>query len=202
MATTNAGKRLEFERLLRRLPAAILDLSAAGAGYAPPREDGETYADNARVKARAAALASGMVALADDSGIEVEALDGAPGVRSARYGGGGLDDAGRVSLLLASLAAVAPARRHAAFVCHLAVAAPDGRIVAESAARLAGRVAASPRGASGFGYDPVFEFPAIGATLAELAPGAKDLLSHRGRAAALLLPELCRIVVDFRSVAP
>ena len=197
VATGNQGKRAEFERLFRRLPARILDLSAGGPGYVAPPEDGTTYAENARIKARAAARASGRLALADDSGIEVEALGGAPGVHSARYGGEGLDDAGRVDRLLVELADIVPARRQAAFVCHLAVAAPDGLIVAEAETRLGGRVAMRPRGNNGFGYDPVFEVPALGATMAELAAAAKDLVSHRGRAAALLLPELSRLVVDF-----
>jgi XTP/dITP diphosphohydrolase len=180
----------------------ILDLSAVGGAYIAPPEEGDTYAANARIKARAAALAAGRLALADDSGIEVDALDGAPGVYSARYGGDGLDDRGRVALLLTSLAGIAPARRQAEFVCHLAVASPDGRIVAESEARMSGRVAPAPRGSQGFGYDPVFELPGMGVTMAELASEAKDLVSHRGRAAALLLPELSRLVVDFASTAP
>jgi len=195
VATGNQGKRAEFARLLGDIGATVVDLSVAGPGYAAPPEDGATYAENARIKARAAAAATGCLALADDSGIEVEALDGAPGVHSARYGGAGLDDAGRVALLLETLAAVPDGRRAAWFVAHLCVSAPSGAIVASTEARLAGRIARAPRGAAGFGYDPVFVPVGSGQTMAELAPAAKDLLSHRGRAAALLRPSLRRILL-------
>ena len=197
VATGNQGKRAEFSRLLAGIPAMVADLSLAGPGYQAPPEDGETYADNARIKARAAAAATGCLALADDSGIEVAALGGRPGVHSARYGGPGLDDAGRVDHLLAALAQVPMAARDAEFVAHLAVAAPSGEIVAQSEARLAGRVALVPIGALGFGYDPIFIVPSIGETMAELAPAAKDVLSHRGRACALLVPQLRGLLLDF-----
>lgn len=202
MATGNAGKRAEFERLLRRAPVRVLDLSVAGETYVSPPEDGDTYAANARLKARAAAAATGRVALADDSGLEVEALGGRPGVHSARFGGEGLDDAGRVRLLLAELAEIVAARRQATFVCRLCLAVPDGTILAEVEARLGGRIAAQPRGRRGFGYDPVFEVPALRATMAELSGAAKDGISHRGRATALLVPTLARLAVDFRPVRP
>jgi XTP/dITP diphosphohydrolase len=202
VATTNPGKRAEFARLLSTLPWEVADLSLAGGGYRPPPEDGETYAENARAKALAAARATGRVALADDSGLEVEALDGAPGVRSARYGGEGLDDAGRVRRLLEALSEVPAARRGAAFVAHLTVAAPDGRVLADVETAVAGRIAAAPRGSGGFGYDPVFEPLGMGCTMAELAPAGKDLFSHRGRAVQLLIPFLRRLAVDLRAAPP
>lgn len=197
VATGNAGKRAEFARLLRGVPAVVADLSLAGPGYEAPPEDGQSYADNARIKARAAAKATGCLALADDSGIEVEMLDGRPGLHSARYGGAGLDDAGRVERLLEELRPVPMASRGADFVAHLTIAAPSGEIVAEAEARLGGRVALAPRGGLGFGYDPIFLVPAIGQTMAELSPVAKDILSHRGRAVALIAPELRRALLDF-----
>jgi XTP/dITP diphosphohydrolase len=197
VATGNPGKRAEFARLLRGLPLVVTDLAAAAPGYVAPPEDGATYADNARLKAQSAARATGRMALADDSGLEVEALGGAPGVRSARYGGPGLDDAGRVAALLDALSQVPPARRAASFVAHLTVAAPDGQILVEAQARVGGRVARVPRGDGGFGYDPVFELPGMACTMAELTPAAKDLFSHRGRAVALLVPALRRLAVDF-----
>ncbi|MCL6595020.1 MAG: non-canonical purine NTP pyrophosphatase [Firmicutes bacterium] len=201
VATTNPGKRAEFARLLASLPWKVADLSLAGDGYVPPPEDGETYADNARTKALAAARASGRVALADDSGLEVEALDGAPGVHSARYGGEGLDDGGRVRRLLEALSGVPASRRGAAFVAHLTVASPDGRVLAEVEVAVGGRIAFAPRGHGGFGYDPVFEPLGMGCTMAELAPAAKDLFSHRGRATQLLLPALRRLALDVRAAS-
>ena len=146
-----------------------------------PDETGQTYHDNARLKARAAGALTGMLALADDSGIEVDALGGAPGVHSARFGGPGLDDAGRTALLLERLRGVPPTARTARYRCVIALVWPDGRErTVEGTAE--GVITLAPRGAGGFGYDPVFEDPALGRTFAELTPEEKAAVSHRGRA--------------------
>jgi XTP/dITP diphosphohydrolase len=195
VATHNPGKRGELERLLRGGGVELQDLGAYPS-YTPPVEDADTYEGNALRKAAAAAQYTGFYALADDSGLEVEALEGRPGVHSARYGGEGLDDVGRIRLLLQELKDVPPARRGAWFVCVLVVAGPDGRAVLTSRARLWGRVTTQPKGHGGFGYDPVFYVPSLGCTLAELAPSAKDAVSHRGRAAAQLVPALRRWALD------
>jgi XTP/dITP diphosphohydrolase len=144
-------------------------------------EEGDDYRANAAAKARAAARATGRAALADDSGLEVEGLGGAPGTRSARYGGPGLDDAGRVAHLLAAAAGLEGPARRARFVCAAALAWPDGRVAVE-VGECRGTLRRAPSGAGGFGYDPVFEPEGAGCTLAELAPAEKNRISHRARA--------------------
>jgi XTP/dITP diphosphohydrolase len=154
-------------------------------GASLPEETGATYRDNAILKARAAARLTGSPAVADDSGLEVDALGGAPGLLSARYGGPGLDDAGRCARLLAELRDVPEARRTARFRCVLALVEPGGREqVVEGVAE--GRIAEAPRGRGGFGYDPVFYYPPLGRTFAELTDAEKAEVSHRGRAARAL----------------
>jgi XTP/dITP diphosphohydrolase len=187
LATGNPGKLREVRALLAALPIELLGLEEIGEVSLP--EEGDDYAANAAAKALAAARASGLLALGDDSGLEVDALGGAPGPRSARFGGPGLDDAGRTAALLAALAAVLPARRGARFVCVAALAAPDG-VVATARGECAGRIATAPRGAAGFGYDPVFEPTPGGPTLAELPLEEKQRLSHRGEAFRALAPAL------------
>lgn len=153
-------------------------------GAVLPEETGATYADNARLKARVAARAAGALALADDSGLEVDALGGAPGPRSARFGGPGLDDAARCRRLLELLRDVPDARRSARFRCVVAVADPasgDARTV-EGVAE--GRILRTERGTGGFGYDPIFYYPPLGRTFAELTEAEKGEVSHRGRALA------------------
>jgi len=148
-----------------------------------PEETADTYAGNALLKARAAASLTGCVVLADDSGLEVDALGGAPGLRSARYGGPGLDDAGRVRLLLDALRAVPAAERTARFRCVIALIEPDGRErLVEGTVE--GCIAEAPRGKGGFGYDPVFFYPPLGRTLAELTEEEKARVSHRAHAVA------------------
>jgi XTP/dITP diphosphohydrolase len=156
-------------------------------------EDGETFAANAAKKAREVAAAAGLPALADDSGLEVDALDGAPGVRSARYAGAGHDDAANNRRLLAELAGVPTARRTARFRCAVALADPRGPLgdtveIREGAC--AGVILESPRGHNGFGYDPLFLYPELGRTFAELSLEEKGRLSHRARALAAMLPVL------------
>ncbi len=192
LASENAKKRAELALLLGALDVEVLTPAQCG-GLAAVDEDQPTFAGNAAKKASAAARARGLWALADDSGLEVEALGGAPGVRSARFAGEPADDAANNAKLLRELAAVPPQRRTARFVCALALARPDGSLAAEIRGEARGRVLAEPRGASGFGYDPLFEFdePGLsqrGRTFAELGAREKSAVSHRGRA----LRELAR----------
>jgi XTP/dITP diphosphohydrolase len=184
VATGNRGKLREIRALLEPLPVALVGLDALDAIGLP--EEGDEYEGNAAAKARATARATGRIAVADDSGLEVEGLGGRPGPRSARYGGDGLDDAGRVARLLEELAGREGAARRARFVCVAALATPDGD-VRTWRGECAGRSA--PRGAGGFGYDPVFEVDGGGGrTMAELRAEEKQRLSHRARAFARLRP--------------
>ncbi len=187
IATGNAKKRAELERLLRPLGMQLRSLADLPHPIAIV-EDAETFAGNAAIKARALAAATGALALGDDSGLCVDALDGRPGVLSARYGGPGLSDADRVQKLLRELTSVAAPHRTARFVCSLALVDGTGRLVAALEDTCEGSIATAPCGAGGFGYDPVF-VPAgsargVGATptMAELDARAKDALSHRGHA--------------------
>jgi XTP/dITP diphosphohydrolase len=194
VASANAGKLRELAALLAASGLRAVGLDALGPVAFP--EEGDDYEANARAKASAALAAHGLPALADDSGLEVEGLGGGPGPRSARYGGAGLDDAGRCALLLRELAARPGASRRARFVCVAALALPGG-VVYVGRGSCAGEIAHEPRGRSGFGYDPVFRVdePGFrdGRTLAELAPAEKAALSHRARALASLAPALARL---------
>jgi XTP/dITP diphosphohydrolase len=184
LASQNAHKALELGRLLGSDVAPL-------PGYDAPVEDGETFIANARIKALAGAAVApaGAMTVADDSGIVVEALGGAPGIHSARYGGDGLDDAGRVTHLLHELGDSPD--RQAAFVCVLVAIAADGsELVAEG--RVEGTIAAAPRGDGGFGYDPIFVPDGETRTIGEMSAAEKDALSHRGRAAAVLRAALGR----------
>ena len=183
LATRNAGKLREVAAILADLPIEIVALPAAVA--LPP--EGDAYEPNAIAKALAAARATGGAALGDDSGIEVDALGGAPGPHSARWGGDALDDAGRNAKLLAALADVPDAQRSARYVCVAALATPDS-VVATARGVCEGAILRAPRGAGGFGYDPVFGLGARSA--AELAPAEKDAISHRGRAFRALADRL------------
>ncbi|MGH7334792.1 MAG: RdgB/HAM1 family non-canonical purine NTP pyrophosphatase [Candidatus Rokuibacteriota bacterium] len=182
MATLNRAKGRELVDLLGEVPYEIRMLSD-WPNAVLPEETADTYAGNALIKARAAASLTGCWVLADDSGLEVDALGGAPGLRSARYGGLGLDDAGRVRLLLDALRAVPVAQRTARFRCVIALVEPDGRARLVEG-KVEGRIAAAPRGGGGFGYDPVFFYPPLGRTLAELTEGEKARVSHRAHAVA------------------
>ncbi len=192
IATTNAGKKREFAALLAGLPVRLAWPDDLGLTV-QVEEIGETYAENARLKARAYAQASGLWSLADDSGLEVDALDGAPGVRSARYAGPGAGDIDRYELLLQRLGGVEPGRRTARFRCAVTLAAPDGRVWTTEGA-CEGIIAESPSGSGGFGYDPVFYLPEFNCTMAELPAEVKNRISHRARAALamkrLLLAEI------------
>jgi XTP/dITP diphosphohydrolase len=189
LATHNAHKRREFARLIdARSGRSRWEVQALPAAVILPPEEGETFAENALGKARAAAAATGQVAIADDSGIEAYALGGMPGVRSARYAGENASDAENLQRLLRE----APSGSALEYVCAIAYVDPacDGdtaEMVFE--ARCAGRLAAAPRGAGGFGYDPAFlpDDGPEGLTMAELSEQQKDAISHRGRAVRALL---------------
>ncbi|AKF07785.1 RdgB/HAM1 family non-canonical purine NTP pyrophosphatase [Sandaracinus amylolyticus] len=190
IATKNRGKLEEFRRIFGDLGVELV--SADELGLPDVEETGDTFEANAILKAEAQAAASGCMTIADDSGLEVDALDGAPGVYSARYAGAGGSEA-NVRKLLAALADVPDERRTARFRCVLALADPRGALGARvelTEGRCEGRIAHQPSGSGGFGYDPVF-VPADGdATMAELSATAKDAISHRGRACARMRERL------------
>jgi XTP/dITP diphosphohydrolase len=176
LATQNGGKRREFARILDGFE--VLSLSDFDPITFP--EEGGDYFENARVKARTAAEATGLPAVADDSGLEVAFLEGAPGAYSARFGGPGLDDRGRVAALLERLKE-APAPRQARFFCAAACVWPDGRME-EAEGVCDGEILFEPQGDGGFGYDPIFRAVGESRVMAELAVEEKDAISHRGRA--------------------
>ncbi len=184
-ATRNKGKVAELRALVGDL-VEIVSLDDVP-GIPEVEEDGATFAENAQKKAVASAAASGLPSLADDSGLCVDALDGRPGVLSARYAQGG--DRDRYLKLLRDLDGVPPEQRGAAFHCVLCLAFPDGRTAfAEGECR--GRIAGAPKGEGGFGYDPVFEIEPGGRTMAQLTREEKSAISHRGRAFEALRPRL------------
>ncbi len=192
LATRNAGKLAELRRLLA---SAVPGVEVVGLRdvpeYPEAPETGATFAENALLKAREAVRYTGLPAVADDSGIAVDALNGMPGVLSARWSGRHGDDPANTALLLAQLADVPDDRRGAAFVCAAALVTPDGaEHVLERQWR--GRVVHEPRGTNGFGYDPVFVPDGLEVTSAELEPTEKDARSHRGQAFAALVPEIGR----------
>jgi len=190
-ATRNKGKLVELRALLPGLDVRSLD----ELDRAVPEvvEDADTFAGNASKKAREVALATGCPALADDSGLEVDALGGAPGVYSARYAGVGHDDAANNAKLLAALAGVPAARRTARFRAALALADVAGalgdRVLAADGV-CEGVILDAPRGTGGFGYDPLFFAPELAMTFAEAGVGSKSQLSHRARAMAAMKPQL------------
>ncbi|MDA8244432.1 MAG: RdgB/HAM1 family non-canonical purine NTP pyrophosphatase [Elusimicrobia bacterium] len=190
IATFNAHKLREIRAILPGLPAELKALSEFP-GAVPAEEDGATLLENAVKKAAAAARFTGCWALADDTGLEVDALGGAPGVRSARYAGEEADPARNSSRLLAELAGRPAERRSARFVCVVALASPSGE-VATARGVLEGRIAGAPRGGNGFGYDPLFEPAGSSRTLAELSEEEKNAASHRAAALRNLLPELLK----------
>jgi XTP/dITP diphosphohydrolase len=186
IASGNAGKVREFGALLADLG---LDTQPQPEGL-EVEETGSSFADNARLKATAVANATGCWALADDSGLSVEALDGAPGVHSARYAD---SDSARIARLLQELAAAGAHSREARsahFTAALALANPQGEIVLEVEGICPGTILEAPRGSGGFGYDPVFFVPEAGLTFAEMPHNQKAALGHRGRAFAALKPQL------------
>jgi XTP/dITP diphosphohydrolase len=190
LATRNAGKLAELRRILDGpdLGIQVLGLSDVP-DYPEAPETEPTFAGNALAKARDAVAATGLPSVADDSGLTVDALNGMPGVLSARWAGRHGDDRANLELLLGQLADVPDERRGAAFVCAAALVVPGGReTVLEGVWR--GRLTRQPRGSNGFGYDPIFVPDGEQRTSAELPPAAKDAVSHRGKAFRALLPAL------------
>jgi XTP/dITP diphosphohydrolase len=188
IATRNAGKFEELVALLSGCPFDLVSLADAGIDT-EVAETGSTYEENAAIKATAYTRESGMLTLADDSGLEVEALGGEPGILSSRYAGEGATDAQRIALLLRNLGNVPERDRVARFVCVIALARP-GRPVELYSGGCRGRIVAASRGRDGFGYDPVFLLPETGKTMAELSPEEKNLISHRSDAARKALSAL------------
>lgn len=188
VATTNPGKMREIAGILEGLPITVVSLTEVAA-IPEPEETGVTFAENARLKALYYHQATGLPSVAEDSGLEIDALDGAPGVHSARWHGTDYDVKFRkiYELLAARSALGSPAR----FVCRLALA-DEGRIVFESEGIIEGRIADEPKGDKGFGYDPIFFYPPLGRTTAELDAGLKATVSHRGKAFAALRRHLGR----------
>lgn len=209
LATHNAAKIVELRAILGDVVPGLRDddvVGAADVGAPEPVEDGVTFAENALIKARALAAFTGLPAVADDSGLCVDVLGGAPGVFSARWAGRHGDDRANYALLLAQLADVPDEHRGARFVCAAALAMPDGFEHVETG-ELTGRLAREPRGTGGFGYDPVLvpdvqperaDHPLTGA---ELTPEEKNALSHRGQALRALAPVVARVLGDERSRA-
>jgi XTP/dITP diphosphohydrolase len=191
LATANKGKLRELRAILADVPVELVGLEQAGPGPPPEvAETGETFLDNARIKARAYAAWSGLAAVADDSGLEVDALGGAPGVRSARYAGPGADDRANLERLLRELAGVPPERRRARFRCAAVLADLRGGREWHAEAAWEGRIVEPPRGSNGFGYDPVFLPEGWDRTSAEVDAATKDAASHRGRAFRALRPAI------------
>jgi XTP/dITP diphosphohydrolase len=190
VATQNPGKLREIRAILADARVALLPLADFPGVELP--EEGDDYTTNAIAKARAVAAATGRPALADDSGIEVDALGGRPGVRSARYGGPGLRDAARTALLLRELDARGDSARKARFVCVAALARPDG-VVETARGECAGTILREPRGIGGFGYDPIFVPDGEHAAMAELPDARKHALSHRGAAFSALRAAIERV---------
>lgn len=194
IATTNQGKFAEVQAFLEKLPLKIFSLASRG-NWPLIIEDGATFEENALKKARVLAEYSRHVTLADDSGLEVDALHGAPGIYSARYAGEESDDAKNNEKLLYELRNVPEDKRSARFVCVLALCAPDSRSLKELTVRESceGRIAFSPKGNHGFGYDPLFFYPPWGKTFGEIDRETKATVSHRGKALkklAEMLPNL------------
>ena len=197
LASGNTHKLTELRRLVASADLDLTVLSLADvASYPEPVEDGVTFEDNAVIKARAAALATGLPALADDSGLEVDVLNRMPGVRSARWAGVGATDQENLDLVLRQLADVADERRRGRFVCAVALVIPEGsagRVDAVLRRTVEGAIVRQPRGGNGFGYDPIFLPDGFEQTTAEMSAAEKDAISHRGRALRAILPRLAEL---------
>ncbi len=189
VATNNKGKLVELGRLFNLAELELVRPADIGLVDFDVEETGTTYLENATLKAVAFAKESGLYAIGDDSGLEVDALDGAPGVYSKRYAGEGANDLDRINLMLSKLEGVPTEKRQAHFTAVLVLAAPDGKVLADVEGQCAGEIIFAPRGNGGFGYDPIFlVHEANGKTMAELTPEEKDSYSHRGNAARKLAP--------------
>ena len=195
LATRNSGKIREFQQLLKNFPVEIKGLSDFGP-IPEVEEDGETFDDNAYKKALFTAKALGLPAIADDSGLVVEALGGAPGVKSARYAGENSTDKENIDKLLMEMKGLDD--RRAAFECVISIAVPSGPALTYEG-RCEGEITLEPKGKSGFGYDPVFFCPQFGKTFAELSSDEKNRVSHRGKALKEVTEEFEKIIVWLES---
>ena len=190
VATRNRGKVAEIEALLKSFPVIVKNLSQFGP-IPPVVEDGDTFEENAYKKASQAARVLGLPALADDSGLCVDALNGRPGVHSARFGGSTLSDRERALLLLREMNG--KTNRKAKFVCVISLAVPAGPALTYEA-QCEGRIADLPAGENGFGYDPIFYYPPLSKTFAQISRSEKAHVSHRGKALAELLGEFDKVL--------
>jgi len=193
LATNNQAKVREYQSLLKNLPFELVTLAKQGITTVVD-EVGESLEENARLKATVLAVESQLVALADDSGLEVDALAGEPGRLSARYAGEGASDRDRINYLLSRLEGVPWEKRSACFRCVIAVATPSGEVELCSG-ECQGFITFEPRGEQGFGYDPVFHLPELDKTMAELPREIKNQVSHRGQAARRVYQVLERLMV-------
>lgn len=197
LASNNAGKLRELRAILTdAIPALHSEQIVDAATVDAPDvvEDGVTFEANALKKATLTAQATGLIAVADDSGLAVDVMHGAPGIFSARWSGTHGDDQANMELLLAQLSDIAAPHRGAAFVCAAALATPDGETRHVELGKLAGDLTFAPRGTNGFGYDPILEIPQLGKTCAELDPETKNAMSHRGQAFRQLAPHLAGVL--------
>lgn len=199
LATRNAGKRRELVDLLQPHGVRVESL-ADFEGVPEVVEDGDTFAANAAKKAEVIARSLHVWTIGEDSGLEVDALDGAPGIYSARYSGENATDDANNRKLTDALAGVPDLERTARYVCHVAVAGPDGEVKLHVECYCRGRITDQPRGSNGFGYDPYFLIPEYHRTFGELSPVVKRHLSHRGRALRRLIPKLLRLLERPRPV--
>lgn len=193
LATRNAHKVEEVRNILAPLLPSVPSISPVPARLPEPVEDGATFAENAIIKANQVARELGVPAIADDSGLCVDILGGAPGIFSARWSGRHGDDAANLDLLLAQLADVKPAQRGARFVCAAALALPDGTVVVEEG-HMTGQLRSERAGEGGFGYDPIFQPEGYDVTNAQLSPADKNAISHRGKAFAALAPHIAQLL--------
>lgn len=191
IATRNKGKIAELNALLKDFPVQIKSLESFGP-LPPLQEDGTTFEENAYQKASFASRILGLPALADDSGLSIEALDGAPGVFSARFAGENATDAQRCERILSEMKG--KKNRNAAFECVISIAVPTGRALTYEA-RVEGLIAETPAGSNGFGYDPIFFYPPIGKTFAQLSREEKNSISHRGKALKELQEEFEKVLI-------
>ena len=190
LATKNAGKMKEFQQLLKNFPVEIKNLNDFGP-IPEVEEDGATFDDNAYKKASFTAKVLGLPAIADDSGLVVEALDGAPGVRSARFAGENATDKENIEKLLHEMEGIS--NRKAAFECVISIAVPSGPALTYEG-RCEGEITVKPEGTSGFGYDPIFYYPEYGKTFAEISGEEKNRVSHRGRALQEVAAEFDKVL--------
>ena len=195
LATGNAGKIRELRQLFRGLPLELRSLRDFD-GIVDVDESGTTFRENAELKARGFALQTGQMSLADDSGLEIEALDDAPGVYSARFAGVGTGYDIKIPKLLEMLADTGDAVRRARFVCVMSLADASGSVIYTAKGECTGSIADAPKGSNGFGYDPIFLPDGFDQTFAELADDVKEAISHRARAAELII----RYLLDFIAV--